>query len=138
MFHIPRKHNINVYLSNDISFITISYFWEKIWHREHGWVISQMCQNEDKHSVHTIPLLNKLNNCFPFVCISFLFLPYSCHSIDFEWRVDRSALKMLNFGTFGLWTNHIHGAVSSLRSNGLQIMRCCWKGKHMSFPMIWH
>ena len=24
------------------------------------------------------------------------------HSIDFEWRIDWSTLKMLNFGTFGL------------------------------------
>ena len=64
---------------------------------------------------------------------------HSFHFIDFDgWRVDWSALKILNLGTFGLWPNHIHGVVSSLRSILSQLMRCRCKGKHMSFPMIWH
>ena len=43
-----------VYLSKDISFITIGHIWVKIWHCKYGWVTNQMCQNET-FSVLTIP-----------------------------------------------------------------------------------
>ena len=48
-------------------------------------------------------------------------------------------LKMFHdFGTFDLWPTHVQRAISLLQSNRLWWMRCCWKGKHMGFPLIWN
>ena len=58
-----------VYLSTDISFITIRYFWVEIWHCEYGRVTNKM-KHFQWSQFQLIPLLNKYNNCFPFVCIS--------------------------------------------------------------------
>ena len=54
------------------------------------------------------------------------------------WEVELWALKMFHVGTFDLWPTHIHSAISSLKSNRLKWMICCWISKHMCFPIMWH
>ena len=46
--------------------------------------------------------------------------------------------KFGNLGKFGKWGKFCELSSISYQSIRLQWMRCCWKGKHMGFPTMWH